>query len=245
MMEKIQIVTPVYNEEKIYTTIENFFKEYSNNKFEISFIISEDGSTDNSINIINELKKIYDIKLLSSPERKNYTDAVLIGLREANSNIISFVDSDGQYDPKDLKRLYDNLEPGKIVVGYRYPRVDNIFRLFISGSFKRLYQFLLKIELKDPSCGYFMAYKEDIESIINTDAVGLIKEGFWWEFYAWCIKRNLEIVEIPIKHFNRKYDNTVVFKLKKIPGIAYRNIVGLFKLKNLLKKLLRLNFSLK
>ena len=237
MMEKIQIVTPVYNEEKnIYTTIESFFKEYENNKFEISFIISEDGSTDNSINIINKLKKTYDIKLLSSPERKNYTDAVLIGLREANSNIISFVDSDGQYDPKDLKRLYDNLEPGKIVVGYRYPRVDNIFRLFISGSFKRLYQFLLKIELKDPSCGYFMAYKEDIESIINTDAVGLIKEGFWWEFYAWCIKRNLEIVEIPIKHFNRKYDNTVVFKFNKIPGIAYRNIVGLFKLKNLLKK---------
>ena len=121
MMEKIQIVTPVYNEEKnIYTTIENFFKEYANNKFEISFIISEDGSTDNSINIINKLKKTYDIKLLSSPERKNYTDAVLIGLREANSNIISFVDSDGQYDPKDLKRLYDNLEPGKIVVGYRF-----------------------------------------------------------------------------------------------------------------------------
>tara|TARA_B100002051_G_C16736809_1_gene641743 strand:- start:2427 stop:3146 length:720 start_codon:yes stop_codon:yes gene_type:complete len=237
MMEKIQIVTPVYNEEKnIYTTIENFFKEYENNKFEISFIISEDGSTDNSIDIINKLKEIYDIKLLSSPQRKNYTDAVLIGLREANSKIISFVDSDGQYDPKDLKRLYDNLEPGKIVVGYRYPRVDNIFRLFISGSFKRLYQFLLKIELRDPSCGYFMAYKEDIESIINTDAVGLIKEGFWWEFYAWCIKRNLEIVEIPIKHFNRKYDNTVVFKLKKIPGIAYRNIIGLFKLKNLLKK---------
>ena len=237
MMEKIQIVTPVYNEEKnIYTTIENFFKEYENNKFEISFIISEDGSTDNSIDIINKLKEIYDIKLLSSPQRKNYTDAVLIGLREANSKIISFVDSDGQYDPKDLKRLYDNLEPGKIVVGYRYPRVDNIFRLFISGSFKRLYQFLLKIELKDPSCGYFMAYKEDIESIINTDTVGLIKEGFWWEFYAWCIKRNLEIVEIPIKHFNRKYDNTVVFKLKKIPGIAYRNIIGLFKLKNLLKK---------
>ena len=237
MMEKIQIVTPVYNEEKnIYTTIENFFKEYENNEFEISFIISEDGSTDNSIDIINKLKEIYEIKLLSSPQRKNYTDAVLIGLREANSKIISFVDSDGQYDPKDLKRLYDNLEPGKIVVGYRYPRVDNIFRLFISGSFKGLYQFLLKIELRDPSCGYFMAYKEDIESIINTDAVGLIKEGFWWEFYAWCIKRNLEIVEIPIKHFNRKYDNTVVFKLKKIPGIAYRNIIGLFKLKNLLKK---------
>tara|TARA_B100000579_G_C22679350_1_gene779535 strand:- start:211 stop:930 length:720 start_codon:yes stop_codon:yes gene_type:complete len=237
MIEKIQIVTPVYNEEKnIYSTIKDFFIEYENSDFEISFIVSEDGSTDNSIKIINKLQENYKIKLLSSPERKNYTDAVLIGLRETNSKIISFVDSDGQYDPKDLKRLYDNLEPGKIVIGYRYPRVDNIFRLFISGSFKKLYQVLLKIKLNDPSCGYFMAYREDIESIINKDAVGLIKEGFWWEFYAWCIKRNLDIVEIPIKHFNRKYDNTVVFKLKKIPGIALRNITGLFKLKSVLKK---------
>ena len=237
MIEKIQIVTPVYNEEKnIYSTIKDFFIEYENSDFEISFIVSEDGSTDNSIKIINKLQENYKIKLLSSPERKNYTDAVLIALRETNSKIISFVDSDGQYDPKDLKRLYDNLEPGKIVIGYRYPRVDNIFRLFISGSFKKLYQVLLKIKLNDPSCGYFMAYREDIESIINKDAVGLIKEGFWWEFYAWCIKRNLDIVEIPIKHFNRKYDNTVVFKLKKIPGIALRNITGLFKLKSVLKK---------
>tara|TARA_B100002052_G_scaffold9759_1_gene8140 strand:+ start:3240 stop:3959 length:720 start_codon:yes stop_codon:yes gene_type:complete len=237
MIEKIQIVTPVYNEEKnIYSTIKDFFIEYENSDFEISFIVSEDGSTDNSIKIINKLQENYKIKLLSSPERKNYTDAVLIGLRETNSKIISFVDSDGQYDPKDLKRLYDNLEPGKIVIGYRYPRVDNIFRLFISGSFKKLYEVLLKIKLNDPSCGYFMAYREDIESIINKDAVGLIKEGFWWEFYAWCIKRNLDIVEIPIKHFNRKYDNTVVFKLKKIPGIALRNITGLFKLKSVLKK---------
>ena len=237
MIKKIQIVTPVYNEEKnIYTTIKNFFSEYENSDFEISFIISEDGSTDNSINIINELQKTYEIKLISSPERKNYTDAILIGLRNTNSNIISFVDSDGQYDPKDLKRLYENLKPGKIVIGYRYPRVDNLFRLFISGSFKKLYEILLKIKLNDPSCGYFMAYREDIESIFNKDDVGLIKEGFWWEFYAWCIKKNIEIVEIPIKHFNRDYGNTVVFKLNRIPKIAYRNILGLFKLRRLLKK---------
>jgi len=235
-MEKIQIVTPVYNEEKnIYSTLENFFEEYKDNNFEISFIISEDGSTDNSINIINDLKKVYDIKLLSSPDRKNYSEAVLIGLRETTSKIISFVDSDGQYDPKDLKRLYEKLEPGEIVIGYRFPRVDNIFRLFISGSFKKLYELLLNIKLKDPSCGYFMAYKEDIESIIHNDVLGLIQEGFWWEFYAWCIKRELKIIEIPIKHFNRKYDNTVVFKLNRIPGIAYRNILGLFKLRKIIK----------
>ena len=80
-----------------------------------------------------------------------------------------------------------------------------------------------------------MAYRKDIESIITRDAVGLIKEGFWWEFYAWCIKRNLDIVEIPIKHFNREYGNTVVFTLRRIPKIAYRNILGLIKLRKKLK----------
>ena len=90
MVEKIEVVTPVYNEEKnIYSTIKNFFIEYENSDFEISFIISEDGSTDNSIPIINELKENYNIKLFSSAERKNYTDAVLIGLK--NIIVISLV----------------------------------------------------------------------------------------------------------------------------------------------------------
>jgi len=235
MKKNIQIITPVYNEEKnIYSTIKDFFTEYENSEFKISFIISEDGSTDDSIKIIQDLKKTYDIKLISSPIRKNYTDAVLIGLRDATSDIISFVDSDGQYDPKDLRKLFEKLQPGKVIVGFRYPRVDNIFRLLISGSFKKLYKFLLKIDLQDPSCGYFMAYRSDIDEIINKKEIGFIKEGFWWEFYAWCIKKNLEIVEIPIKHFNRKYDNTVVFRPRKIPGIAYRNIKGLIQLKKVL-----------
>ena len=236
MKNIIQIITPVYNEEKnIYSTIKDVFTEYENSNFQISFIVSEDGSTDNSIKIIEDLKKTYNIKLLSSPERKNYTDAVLIGLRDSSSDIVSFVDSDGQYDPKDMRRLFENLQPGKVVIGYRYPRVDNIFRLLISKSFKQIYKRLLNIDLQDPSCGYFMAYRSDIEEIINKKDIGFIKEGFWWEFYAWCIKQDLEIIEIPIKHFNRKYDNTVVFKPTKIPGIAFRNIKGLIKLKKILK----------
>ena len=141
---------------------------------------------------------------------------------------ISITTASGEYNQIKLK-------PGKVVIGYRYPRVDNIFRLFISGSFKRLYKVLLNISLKDPSCGYFMAYRKDIESIINDDVAGLIKEGFWWEFYAWCIKRRLEIIEIPIRPLNRKYDNTVVFKLNKIPGSAIRNIIGLIQLKKLIR----------
>ena len=42
----------------IYSTIKDFFTEYENSEFSISFIISEDGSTDDSIKIIQNLKNI-------------------------------------------------------------------------------------------------------------------------------------------------------------------------------------------
>ena len=41
----------------------------------------------------------------------------------------------------------------------------------------------------------------------------------------------IDIVEEPVKHFDRKYGNTVVFQLRKLPKIAYTNLVGLFKLR--------------
>ena len=61
-------------------------------------------------------------------------------------------------------------------------------------------------------------------------------KGFGGNFMLGALKESW-IIEIPIKHFNRKYDNTVVFKLNRIPGIAYRNILGLFKLKKIIKNI--------
>ena len=235
--KQITIVTPVHNEGKtIYHTIEEFFKLYKNSKIEIKFVISEDGSTDNSIVEIQKLKEKYDITLISEKNRKGYSHAVIDGLRSVETDIVCFVDSDGQCDPEDLIRLLNKFDGNNIVIGNRKPRQDKTLRLLVSKCFKILYKILINVKLNDPSCPYFITSKTNIDKILTTKDIGILTHGFWWEFYAWCIKRNLEIVEIPIKHFNRKYDNTVVFKLKKIPGIAYRNIVGLFKLKNLLKK---------
>ena len=235
---KLEIVTPVYNEEKhIEDTIIGFFDEFETSNVSISFLISEDGSTDNSVKIINKLAKNYPIKFLTSSIRKNYTDAVILGLKNTREDILGFVDSDGQYDPKDLKILLSKLEKGKLVVGYRYPRVDNIFRKLISNSFKYLYSKLTGINLQDPSCGYFVGYKSDIKRILNTDNLGLLKEGFWWEFYARAKYLGIDIEELPIKHFHRNYGNTVVFKLHRIPKIGISNIIGLIRLSNILNKL--------
>ena len=55
MIEIVQVtvVTPVHNEgASIRSTLEEFFKYYESSIFEIKFIVSEDGSIDNSVNEI-------------------------------------------------------------------------------------------------------------------------------------------------------------------------------------------------
>ncbi|OGK71478.1 hypothetical protein A2313_00690 [Candidatus Roizmanbacteria bacterium RIFOXYB2_FULL_41_10] len=58
-----------------------------------------------------------------------------------------------------------------------------------------------------------------------------MSEGFWWGFVGMCTKKGLKLSEEPINHRSRFNGQTVVFKLKKIPSIALRNIIGLFRLK--------------
>ena len=50
MQTKITFVTPVHNEgNSIFNTIKEFYEIYNDSKFELKFIISEDGSTDNTL----------------------------------------------------------------------------------------------------------------------------------------------------------------------------------------------------
>ena len=232
MKQKLQIVTPVYNEEKnIEYTIVSFFDDLSDKGIELEFIISEDGSSDNSVSVIKALSEEYKVTLYSSVERKNYTDSVLFGLSKATTDIVAFVDSDGQYDPSDLLKMYKRLEKGTFVLGFRNPRVDSYFRRFISKSFRLVYKFILKLNLVDPSSGYFIGYKEDLQKVLQSFQSGYLKEGFWWEFYARAHYQNVKIIEEPVKHFDRKYGNSVVFKFTKLPKIAITNLLGLLRLR--------------
>lgn len=233
----LTIITPVHNEGKtIFNTITEFFEYYKNSHIKIKFIISEDGSTDNSVEEIKRLQKIYDVYLISEKERKGYAQAVVDAFTLLDTNVACFIDSDGQCDPADLIKLLDKFDGENIVVGNRKPRRDSLSRLIISKLFGLLYRFLTKNSLKDPSCPYFITSKENIDKIISTEKIGLLTHGFWWEFYARAQYLGLKFDEIKINHRQRAYGNSVIFKFSTIPGIAIKNLASLFELNRILKR---------
>ena len=147
--EPIDIVLPAHNEgDGIAQTIKEF-DEIVRVKagIPIRFVVCEDGSTDNTVEVLTRLSSEHPIHLVSSTNRKGYSRAVVDGLNESTSEIVGFIDSDGQCDPTDFPVLHAAIPDFDLVVGYRNPRKDALYRKAMSQSFKLAYQQLFPVRL--------------------------------------------------------------------------------------------------
>lgn len=67
-----------------------------------------------------------------------------------------------------------------------------------------------------------------IDTIVPT--LRLLREGYWWEFTARALKQGVRIGEVPVNHRLRSSGSTVVYKPARVPGIAWRNGLGLLRI---------------
>ncbi len=110
----VSVIIPVYNRaDLIRETIESVLKQTYQN---IEIIVVDDGSTDNSIEILNEFSK--KIKLFQHPGKinKGQAAAINLGLKMAKGSYIAILDSDDLFYPlkieKQVEYLNSHLEKG-------------------------------------------------------------------------------------------------------------------------------------
>ena len=101
------ILMPVHNEESsIAHVVEEIYHEFSKDEhiaFEI--ILSEDGSKDNTKEVISNLSKRLPIKAILSYSKKGYLGGIKEGLKLVTAPFVLITDSDGQHDPNDFWKL--------------------------------------------------------------------------------------------------------------------------------------------
>ena len=229
MSKKFQILLPVYNEGlSIKKTLFDIYDALKN-EIEFEFIISEDGSTDDTKEILYKLKDELPIILISEDRRKYYSVAVLDGIKKASSEFLLIMDSDGQCDPKDIIRFWNKRKDSDLICGYRSPRHDFAYRKFISKIFYLVYNILFKVPLRDPSFAFVFMNKKTYTNLNNFNPY--LPDGFFWEFNARANKLNLLFNEIKINHRKRNSGDTKIYTFSKLPKIAYNNFIGLLKLK--------------
>lgn len=102
MNKKISIIIPAYNEEFYITTTIKAILEWSN---ELEIIVVNDGSTDNTYNVLSTFESIPNIYVINSEENHGKGYALSLGLKVARGEIILFLDADLGRSAVNAKKL--------------------------------------------------------------------------------------------------------------------------------------------
>lgn len=122
-MEKITIIIPVYNSEKYIGRCLDSVISQSYTDFKI--LVVNDGSKDNSQQIINEYKSKYPEKIISiEQENKGVAVTRNESIKKAMGKYIMFIDNDDFIDKDYIKTYISTIEKGDydaVIGGYRRP----------------------------------------------------------------------------------------------------------------------------
>lgn len=133
LMEKISIITPLYNSEKyIANTIISVLNQTYKNW---ELLVVDDFSSDNSSNIVLEFMK-NDSRIKLFRNQKNLGAAISrnIAIKNANGTYISFLDSDDEWHPKKLEKQIKFMTENNILFSYtNYFEKNNKKLYLISG----------------------------------------------------------------------------------------------------------------
>lgn len=152
-MPKISIVSPVFNEEenikKSYEELINVIKKLKHfNVYEIIFV--NDGSTDNSLNILKELSSIdKNLKIVSFTRNFGHEAATTAGINNSTGDAVVLIDADLQDPTKlilDFEKEY--LNGFDIVYGQREKRLNESWlKKLTSKIFYPLFKKITKIDI--------------------------------------------------------------------------------------------------
>lgn len=203
----ISVVVPLFNEAEslpdLYSWIVRVMKEH-NFTYEIIFV--NDGSTDESWNIIEKFSK-EDTNVHGIKFRRNYgkSPALFCGFRKAQGDVVVTMDADLQDSPDELPELYRMItEDGyDLVSGYKQKRYDPISKTLPTKLFNATARKVSGIKnLHDFNCG-LKAYRRDV--VKNIEVYGEMHRYIPW------LAKNAgfdKITEKVVQHQARKFGQT-------------------------------------
>ena len=167
----ISVVIPLLNENEslreLTDSLIDIMKSY-NFSYEIIFI--DDGSSDNSWDIIEELSSKSDtIKGIKFHRNYGKSQALHAGFLKSQGKVVFTMDADLQDDPKEIPAMYDMImnDNFDLVSGWKKKRFDSvIFKNIPSKIFNFAARTTSGIKLNDFNCG-LKAFKKDVIKSIN------------------------------------------------------------------------------
>lgn len=203
-MAEVTVIIPVYNEEKvIQKTIESTISFLNKKKYDSCILIANDGSTDKTSEIINELsKKNKNLRCVNLNKNKGRGAVLNKALSVCDTPHAIYFDADLQINLDLFDDVLQGLKNGAdICIGSKH-HVQSVIeyppiRLLASKCYRLLCKLVLNSEITDYQCGFKGFDVKKIKPILT-----LIKQDGWaWdtEVLVKSLWAGFKIKEFPVK----------------------------------------------
>ncbi len=202
-MKSITVVIPIYNEvdslKELHSELTSVLSR--NDHYELLFI--DDGSSDGSIDILNELSTL-DPHTKVVEFYRNYGKAAALaeGFKLAEGEYIVTMDADLQDDPAEIPNLVEKLEEGyDLISGWKKTRHDPWTKRWPSKFFNFITRLMTGVKIHDFNCG-LKIYKKSVVKTVE------IYGGRHRYIPALAGQKNFKVSELIVNHRARKFGET-------------------------------------
>ena len=197
---KLSVVIPVYNEK---ATLEEIVRRVQATPIEKEIIIVDDGSTDGTNNLLENIAKpsSNSIRIIRHETNKGKGAAIIRGLEEVKGDLTIIQDADLEYDPNDYKTLLELFKNDHVQVVYgsrNLKKNDRSSFAFYWGG--RLLSWITNIiygsNVTDEATGY-KVFRTSLLKDLDLKSTGF---DFCPEVTAKILRRKIKIFEVPISY---------------------------------------------
>lgn len=230
MRATVDIVIPVYNEEKVLPRSIDILTKFLRANFENPWgvIIADNGSIDNTLSVAEMLSNRYAGVTCVHIPQKGRGRALRQVWKESAADIVSYMDVDLSTDLVHLPQLTKAIEEGShIAIGSRLARGSRVTRSlkreFISRSYSTLVRAMFLTPFRDLQCGFKALSRDALRTVVP-----LVKDGNWFfdsELLIIAAANGFRIKEIPV-HWEDDPDSRV-----RILPTAWEDMKGLLRLR--------------
>src|SRR5690554_5068336 len=197
-MSEFTIIVPVYNEAENLLRVEHALVQYiAISPKKISILFVDDGSTDQSGNLIAEIcKRQKDFHFITFKKNCGLSAALKAGFDWTETPLLGYMDSDLQTTPEDFDLLLEFIEEYDLVNGIRKGRKDGFIKNFSSKIGNGIRRDFTQDGMTDTGCPL---------KVIKTDYAKRIPmfKGMHRFLPAMVLLQNGKVRQVPVRHFPR------------------------------------------
>jgi glycosyltransferase involved in cell wall biosynthesis len=210
-------ILPAHNEEaNIERSVRAMAAALGDASGDFELIVTDDGSSDRTGEILASLQANEPelrLRVVTHAGNKGYGAALASGFEAAQKEVLFFSDSDGQFDTRELSRLWRELDAHTdMVIGWRRDRADPPLRRLNAWGWKQLVNGLFGYTARDVDCA-FKLFRRAVWTSLTVRATGAT---FSAELLIKARRLGFQVKELPVGHYPRSAGNATGARLDVI-----------------------------